>query len=133
MHFPTSLETPFLIQDAILCTRIYKRYKIILKNWKSNRWTSKLFEKNNLKKLKVIIYKLDKDILMKDCLFGFFNINKIRELIMTNRKIIVINEEMDKVLGSICDAALKGAGMQMMPAVNAVIEAVAEEPETVLE
>ena len=46
---------------------------------------------------------------------------------MSNRKIIVINEEVDKMLGSICDAALKGAGMQIIQSVNSVIEAVVEE------
>jgi len=46
---------------------------------------------------------------------------------MANRKVVVIDEEMDKILGSVCDAALKGAGMQIVSSVNAVIEAVSEE------
>jgi len=52
---------------------------------------------------------------------------------MANRKIIVLDEEMDKVLGSVCDAALKGAGMQMIGSVNAVIEAVLEEPDSAID
>ena len=47
---------------------------------------------------------------------------------MSNRKIIILDEEMDKILGNVCDAALKGSGMQIISSVNAVIEAVAEEP-----
>ena len=46
---------------------------------------------------------------------------------MTNRKIVIIDEEMDKILGSVCDAALKGSCMQIVSSVNAVIEAVSEE------
>ncbi len=52
---------------------------------------------------------------------------------MVNRKIIVLDEEMDKVLGTVCDAALKGLGMQVIGAVNAVIEAVLEEPDSALD
>jgi hypothetical protein len=48
---------------------------------------------------------------------------------MSNRKIIVIREEVDKMLGNICDAALKGAGMQVLSSVNGVIEAVVEDPD----
>lgn len=46
---------------------------------------------------------------------------------MANKKVIYVDEEMDKVLGNVCDAALKGSGMQIVAAVNAVIEAVSEE------
>jgi hypothetical protein len=46
---------------------------------------------------------------------------------MANKKIIVVDEEMDKILGNVCDAALKGSGMQIVAAVNVVIEAVSEE------
>jgi len=53
----------------------------------------------------------------------------VQRLIMSNRKIIVVDEEMDKTLGSVCDAALKGLGMQIIGSVNAVIEAVLEEPD----
>lgn len=46
---------------------------------------------------------------------------------MANRKVIVINEDIDKMLGNICDAALKGSGMQIISSVNALIDAVVED------
>lgn len=46
---------------------------------------------------------------------------------MSSRKIIVVKEEVDKMLGNVCDAALKGAGMQILPSINGIIEAVVDE------
>lgn len=46
---------------------------------------------------------------------------------MSNKKVIVIDEEIDKALGNICDAALRGSGMQIVGAVNTLIESVVEE------
>ena len=48
---------------------------------------------------------------------------------MDKRKIIVINDQIEKALSAVCDAALKYAGMQLIGAVNAVANAVQEEPE----
>lgn len=48
---------------------------------------------------------------------------------MAIRKVIIVDEEMDKALGNICDAALKGSGMQVVTAVNSLIESVIEESE----
>jgi hypothetical protein len=57
----------------------------------------------------------------------------VHRLIMANRKVVVIDEEMDKILGNVCDAALKGSGMQIVASVNAVIEAVSEEQDSMIE
>lgn len=46
---------------------------------------------------------------------------------MTTRKIIVIDEELDSIMGAICDSALKGAGMNMLASVSKMVESVIEE------
>jgi len=46
---------------------------------------------------------------------------------MLTRKIIVIDEELDRALGTVCDAALKAAGMQILPAVSTMIKSIVEE------
>lgn len=46
---------------------------------------------------------------------------------MTSRKIIVVDEEIHKMLVSICDAALKWSGIQMLSAVNQVVGSVKED------
>jgi hemerythrin len=43
------------------------------------------------------------------------------------RKIIVVDEEIHKMLVNICDAALKWSGIQMLSAVNQVVGSVKEE------
>lgn len=39
-------------------------------------------------------------------------------------KYIEIDQETDRVLATICDAALKGQGMQAMPLINLMISAI---------
>ena len=46
---------------------------------------------------------------------------------MTSRKIIVVDEEIHKILVNICDAALKWSGIQMLSAVNKVVGSVKED------
>jgi hypothetical protein len=46
---------------------------------------------------------------------------------MSCRKIIIVDEEMDRTLANICDAALKWSGMQMLSAVNRVVGSVKED------
>ena len=43
------------------------------------------------------------------------------------RKLIVIDENMDKVIGAVCDAALKASGLQVISNVNDIIEGIVEE------
>lgn len=48
---------------------------------------------------------------------------------MSTRKIVVVDEAIDKALTNICNAALKMEGLQMLACVNAVKKAVVEEAE----
>ena len=48
---------------------------------------------------------------------------------MSKKKIVILDEAMDKVLGTICDLALKGAGMQAVSSVNTLIDAIEEDSE----
>jgi hypothetical protein len=46
---------------------------------------------------------------------------------MTTRKILVVDDSIDKSLTTICNAALKMEGLQMLACVNAVKKAITEE------
>jgi hypothetical protein len=46
---------------------------------------------------------------------------------MSSRKIIVVSDPLDKIISSICNAALKFEGLQMLSHVHAVKEAIVEE------
>ncbi len=46
---------------------------------------------------------------------------------MSIRKVIVIDKETDTNLGTVCNAALKNAGMEVYQDVNAIIYAVTDE------
>jgi hypothetical protein len=46
---------------------------------------------------------------------------------MARRKIIIVDEEIDRMLSHICDAALKWSGMQMLSAVNRVVGSMQED------
>ena len=48
---------------------------------------------------------------------------------MSKKKIVVLDESMDKILGTICDLALKGSGMQAINSVNTLIDAIEEDSE----
>lgn len=46
---------------------------------------------------------------------------------MENRKIIIVDEVIERVLANICNAALKYEGLPMIGSVNAVKDAIKEE------
>jgi hypothetical protein len=49
------------------------------------------------------------------------------ENLMSTRKIIVLDDEIEKHITAICDAALKNLGMQMISNVNKVASSIEEE------
>lgn len=48
-------------------------------------------------------------------------------MIVVSRKVLIVDEEIDRALALICDAALRWSGMQMLPIVNRVVGSVQEE------
>jgi len=46
---------------------------------------------------------------------------------LETRKIIIIDEDVDKILTNIYDAALKFAGMQIRVSINSILQAIKEE------
>lgn len=51
-----------------------------------------------------------------------------REKFMEKRKVLVIDEKVDVLLTNICDAALKSSGFESLEDINALSDAVCDEP-----
>lgn len=49
---------------------------------------------------------------------------------MKNRRVIIIDRETDEKLGTVCSAALKSAGIEVLPDINALINSIIDEFES---
>ena len=68
-----------------------------------------------------------KPVIQTKIAFGIVS-HKNKEGYMSTRKILVVDDVIDKSLTNICNAALKMEGLQMLACVNAVKKAITDEP-----